>query len=54
LIFLIILGEEYKLWSYSMYSFFQTPMTLCVFGSNILSALFSNTISLCSSLNVRY
>jgi hypothetical protein len=35
-------------------SFFRPPVTSSLFGSNILlSTLFSNTISLCFSLNVR-
>jgi hypothetical protein len=33
--------------------FFSTPFTSSLFGPNILSTLFSNTLSLCSSLNVR-
>jgi hypothetical protein len=34
--------------------FFHSPVTSSLFGPNILlSTLFSNTLSLCSSLNVR-
>jgi hypothetical protein len=47
------LGEEYKLWSSSLYSFLQPPVTSFLFGLNILlSTLFSNILSLISSLNV--
>jgi hypothetical protein len=54
LIILIILDEEYKLWSYSLRRFLQPPITSSLFGPNtIFSHLFSNTFSLYSSLNVR-
>jgi hypothetical protein len=44
--FIILLGEEYKLWSYS------PPVTSSLFGPNILlSNLLSNTLSLCFPLN---
>jgi hypothetical protein len=54
LIIIIILGEQYKLWSSSLYSFLQYPVTSSHFGPNILlNTLFSNTLSLCASYNVR-
>jgi hypothetical protein len=49
LIILIIFGEEYNLCS-----FLQLPVTSSLSGPNILlNTLFSNTLSLCSTLNVR-
>jgi hypothetical protein len=54
LIILIMLGKEYKLWSSSFCSFCQPPITSSLFSPNILlSTLFSNTLNLYSSLNVR-
>jgi hypothetical protein len=54
LIILIILGEEYKSRSSSLCSFHHPPVTLSLFGPNILlSTLFSNALSLCYSLNAR-
>jgi hypothetical protein len=54
LIILSILGEEYKLWSSSLYSLAQPPVASSLLGPNILlNILYSNTLSLCSSLNVR-
>jgi hypothetical protein len=54
LIILIILGEECKLWSSSLCHFLQPPVTSSLLHTNILvSILFSNTLSLCSSLNFR-
>jgi hypothetical protein len=54
LIILIILGEEYKSRSSLLCNFLYSPVTSYLFGPNIfLSTLFSNTLSLCFSLNVR-
>jgi hypothetical protein len=54
LIILIIIGEEYKLCSSSLCSFLDPPVTSSLFGPNIvLRNLFSNILSLCSTLNVR-
>jgi hypothetical protein len=53
LIILIIFSEEYTLWSSSLCSFLQLLVTSFHFGPNILlSTLFSDTLSLCSSLNI--
>jgi hypothetical protein len=42
-------------WSSSLCSLLQPPVTSSLFGPNILlNALFSNTLSVCSSLNVTY
>jgi hypothetical protein len=47
-IILIILGEEYKLCSSSLCSFLHPPVTLSLFGPNILlNTLFSNTVPYC-------
>jgi hypothetical protein len=47
-IILIVHGEECKLRSSLLCSFFQPPVTSSLFRPNILlSALFSNTLSLC-------
>jgi hypothetical protein len=53
LIILIVLGEEYKSRSSSLCNFLHSHVTSSLFGPNIfLSTLFSNTLSLCFSLNV--
>jgi hypothetical protein len=54
LIFLIILDEEYKSRNFSLRAFLHFYSTSSLFGPDILlSTLFSNTLSLFSSLNVR-
>ena len=48
-----ILGEEYRLFSSSLCNFLHSPITSSLLGPNILlNTLFSNTLSLRSSLNV--
>jgi hypothetical protein len=49
LIILILIYEEYKLWSSSC-DFLQPPIITFLFGRNILNSLFSDTFSLSSSL----
>lgn len=51
LIILMLFGEEHKLWSSC--TFLQPPVSSSLLSPNIISALFSNTLNLCSSLNVR-
>jgi hypothetical protein len=54
LIFLIILGEKYKLCSSLLCSFLHPPVNSPILDSNILlSNLFSNTLNWCSFLNMR-
>ena len=49
-----ILGEQYRSLSSSLCNFLHSPVTPSLLGPNILlNTLFSNTLSLCSSLNVR-
>ena len=49
----IIFGEKYRSLRYSLCSFLHSPVTSFLLVPNILlSTLFSNTLSLCSSLNV--
>lgn len=48
-----VFGKKYKLWSSSRCIFLQSPVNSYLLAQNIfLSTLFSNTLSLCSSLNV--
>jgi hypothetical protein len=50
---LMISENEYKLWSSSLCNFLHSPATSSLLGPNILlRTLFSNTLSLCSSLSV--
>jgi hypothetical protein len=50
---LITFGKAYKLWSSSLCSLLQPPATSSLLGPNNPSALFSDTLSLYSALNVR-
>jgi hypothetical protein len=51
LVILIILWEEYKLWSSLLWSFLQPPVTSSRFGPNVLSTLFSNRVVCYTFLN---
>jgi hypothetical protein len=54
LIVLIIFGKEYTFLNPSICSLLQPPTTSSLFNQNIfISTLFSNTLSLCSFLNIR-
>jgi hypothetical protein len=47
------MGEEYRLWSSLLWSLLHSPVTSSLLGPNILlNTVFSNTLSLRSSLNV--
>ena len=49
-----VFGEQHKSLNFSLRSLLQCPTTTTLLGENILlSTLFSNTLSLCSSLSVR-
>jgi len=49
----ITFGQQYRSLSFSLCSCLHSPVTSSILGPNILlSTLFSNTLSLCSSLNV--
>jgi len=48
-----ILGEQYRSLSPSLYSFLHSLFTSSFLGPNILNTLFSDTLSLHSSLNMR-
>ena len=53
IITLTILGERYKLWSSSLWSLFHSPFSSLLGPNTRLRILFSNTLSLHSSLNIR-
>jgi hypothetical protein len=54
LITLIMVGDQYRSLSSSLCSLLHPPVTPSPVGPNIpLSTLFTNTLSLCSSLSVR-
>ena len=49
-----IFGEQYRTFSSSLCTFLHSPLTLSISGPNILlNTLFSNTLSLCTSCNMR-
>jgi hypothetical protein len=49
----IVFGERYRSLNFSLFSFLHYPLTWSLLGQDILlSAIFSNTLSLRSSLNV--
>ena len=49
-----ILGDEYRTFSSSLCNFLHCPLTPSLLGPNILlNTLFSNTLSLCTSRNVK-
>jgi hypothetical protein len=51
---ILIIDEDYKLWSFSLGIFLQFPITSSLFGLHfLLSTLFSDTVNLCYSLNMR-
>jgi hypothetical protein len=55
LIVLLVLDEKHNLWSSSLRNFLQSPATSSLFDPYIIfNTLFSNTLSLYSSLNVRH
>jgi hypothetical protein len=55
LICLMISGDKYKLWNSWLCNFHHSTITSSLLSPNIfLGILFSNTLSLCSSLKVRH
>jgi len=47
---IVILREEYKIWSSSLDSLLQSPITSAVIRPNILLSTFSNTLFSCDSV----
>jgi hypothetical protein len=55
LIMPLIFGQECKLWSSLLCNFLHPPVNSFLLGTNnLLSTLFSNTLNLCSSLNMKH
>ena len=50
----IIVGEEHRLWNFSLCSLLQSPVPLSLLGSDIFSTLLSNTLTVCFSFSVNY